>query len=258
LSKIILIGFGLLFALAIPIYFIVGRFINLQETEKYISQVSERRTMTAIPGSTQSAIPTKTLFPTETPTPTITPTPTPSSTPTEILVPDTGNSHNLYLDKVVHLDERGPQTMVKFITVEPPIEDVFRAEVYITWNTYKYSCFILGDENEQLFCLGLRLPEYNQATIKVFEIRAGGEEVLVFEAGFEVPAAAATATPRPRTNTPKPGPSNTPPPTSTFTPTPTDTPDPTNTPLPTATPTNTPTNTPKAPPTAPWEPTPTP
>jgi hypothetical protein len=255
-NKILLIGFALILALAIPTLLIVERFLTLRETETWLSQLSAQRTDTAVPAATGTPTPTDTHTPTDTSSPTPSPTPTHSPTPstTEFLVPDPGDgSINGYVDQVVHLDDDGPQTMIKIIS-EDALLGYYRAEIQIQWNTWRYDCFVLGDKNDNLFCLGRRLPITNQATIKVFEVLGTGEDQQVFESSFQVPAPGPTATPKPRNTSRPPAPTNAP--TDTPIP-PTSTPPPTLTPTATFTPSVIPTNT-DAPPSTPWAPTPTP
>ena len=258
LNKVLLIGFALLVALAIPIFFILTRLLEFRETEAWLSQLSSQRTSTA--GPTDTLAPNSTHTPTPTQTPTLTPTPTSTLVPTAI-VSSTIDSNflNAYIDNVVHINDDGPQTMIKIVT-DSPLEGVYRADIEIQWNSWDYWCFILGDKNELLFCMGRQLPTTTEAAIMLYEVSDDGEEQLVFSDTFAVPALGPTKTPRPTKK-----PQSTQVPTATSTPTPTNPPTntpipPTNTPLPSLTPSSTPTPT-LGPPPSPWVPptdTPTP
>jgi len=264
LNKVLLIGFALLLALAIPIFFILTRLLEFRETEALLSQLSSQRTSTAAPTDTLEPTSTHTPTPSPTETPTPSPTFTESPTSTELIIPNTGDEFlNAYIDRVVHIDDSGPQTMIKIVT-DGPLEGVFRADIEIQWNSWDYFCFILGDKNELLFCMGRQLPATTNAAIMLYEVIDDGEEQLVFSDTFAVPALGPTKTPKKPQSTQIP--TNTPTNTPTITPTntlvpPTFTPiPPTDTPAPTFTPSSTPTPT-LGPPPTPWVPptdTPTP
>jgi hypothetical protein len=237
LNRVLFFGFVLLIVLTIPIYFIVDRIFTLRETEAWLTQLSFQRTSTAESPTSLPVTKTPTPIPTETPTPTQSPSPSPSPSPTGTLSPKPEHGFvNAYVDDVNHLDDNGPQTMIKIIA-DRSIEGVFRAEINILWNTWRYGCFILGDENDHLYCLGRRLPETNQATVKIYESIGGVDEKMVFEEMFAVPPLNPprnpTATRRPPSTQIPNTPTNTPTPSST--PIPSSTPLPTNTPIPTAT-----------------------
>ena len=184
---------------------------------------------------TNTIAPTATDTPLPSETPTLTPTATPSVTPTvDVSSTPIGAFQNAYIDDVVHLTENSQQTMVQII-VDRPLEGDFRADIEIQWNSWDYYCFILGEENDQLFCIGSRLPATTNAIIKVFEVIGAGEESLVFESSFEVPVLIPTITPKPTKKSPAtrtPSPTNTSIPGPTATPTQTTIPTSTNTPIP--------------------------
>ena len=192
-NKVLLVGFVLLVALAIPIFFILNRLLEFRETETRLSQLSSQRTSTTALvdtlALTATETPTRTETPTLTSTPTLTHTPTISVTSTPI-----GPFHNAVVEKVVHLTENGQQTMIK-ITVAASIDGDYRADVETQWNSREYWCFILGEDNDQLFCLGQRLPATTNAVIMVYEVLGAGEESLVLESNFEVPAMNPTKVP---------------------------------------------------------------
>ena len=256
LNKVLLIGFALLVALAIPIFFILTRLLEFRETEAWLSQLSSQRTSTAAPADT--LVPTSTHTSTPTETPTLTPTPTSTLAPTAIVSSTIDSDYlNAYIDNVVHIDDNGPQSMIKIIA-DRALEGEFRASVEIQWNSWDYFCFILGEEKDQLFCMGRRLPATTMAYLIVYEMDEDGNGVEVFEATFEVPVMLPTQTPRPKKTLP---PANTSTPSSTSTPIATQTSNPTSTPLPTHTPTPVPTNTlspPPSPQATPLTPTPEP
>ena len=155
------------------------------------------------------------------------------------MIPNTGYDFSkAFIDNVVHLPEGGGRTMVT-IVVPGVLDGEFHAEVLIGSDSWDYQCVILVGSEDHLFCFGDRLPETDEAVIRVFEIFEESEEsVLVFEAQFSVYEFVPT-----KTNTP-----SAPRHTSTITPTPT------NTGTPSLTPTNT--YTPTLPPPAPPEETP--
>jgi hypothetical protein len=176
------------------------------------------------------------------PTPSNMPIPDATKTPSATLnpIPVSGNL-NVFIWEVVHIDN-GTQTMVKILFPEK-LEGAFFAIVENLWSEYDYQCFILGESNQDLFCLGANLRPVTQANIRVYKDDASSEDsTLVFSDSFEVPVLILQPT-----NTVVP--SAVPPLTFTSTPTntntsmPINTPQPTNTPKPTNTPR--PTHTPK-------------
>jgi hypothetical protein len=189
------------FAVGIPVYFISDAYIEREDLAQLV-HLDRTATHTITPTDTPVFPPTWTPRPTSTPTA----TPTTTATPTEILIPNTGYDFSgAYIENVVHLPERGGQTMVT-IVVPGVIDGEFFAEVEIEDDSWGYVCVILVESEDHLFCFGPRLPGADDARILVFEeLGAEGGTTLVFEAEFEVhefvPASTNTPTRHPATST---------------------------------------------------------
>lgn len=233
LGRKIIIAILFVTAVAIPVYFITDAYIE-REDPALLARVEITPSETPTPTETPIFPPTWTPRPSSTPSSTPSETPTPSPTPTEILIPTTGYDFSLaYIKNVVHLPEAGGRTMVT-IVVPGTLEGDFFGQVEIQPDFWQYECVMLAGSEDHLFCFGDRLPESDDAIIRVFErLEERGDPVMVFEAEFEVFKLMPT-----KTNTPagpRPTARDTSTPTATPTPPPTSTPTPTNTPPPTAT-----------------------
>lgn len=196
-------GIALIFVIAvgIPVHFISDAYLEREDSAQ-LANLDRTATHTTTYTVTPVFPPTWTPRPSSTPTE----TPTPTATPTEILIPNTGfDFSGAYIENVVHLPERGGQTMVT-IVVLGVIEGEFFAEVEIEDDSWEYECVILVKREDHLFCFGPRLPGADDARIQVFEdLGPGDGTALVFEAEFEVhefvPASTNTPTRRSATAT---------------------------------------------------------
>jgi hypothetical protein len=211
-----------IFILAIPIYIITKAYIN-RETFTYTGRVFGQQSNTVSNNFIFEPTSTLTPQPSVTPTPTSTLTPTSTISPTFIVSPGFDFS-GAYVIEVIHFDEDGPQSIVK-IKVPRVIVGEFFAEVRILWTEWDFTCILLEESEDHLFCVGPRLPPSNRASIRIYEVLSSGQTpVLVLESEFVVlEYVPSTSTP----SKPKSPPG--------FTPTPSITPTPTITPLPTQT-----------------------